>query len=44
MRAIVAGERDRDVLAQLRDGRVTASEAEVARSLEGHWRDAPLHE
>ena len=44
LRAIVAGERDPNVLAQYRDGRVKASEAEVARSLEGNWRAEHLHE
>ena len=44
LRAIVAGERDPNVLAQYRDGRVKASEAEVARSLEGNWRAERLHE
>ena len=44
LRAIVAGERDPNVLAQYRDGRVKASEAEVARSLSGNWRAEHLHE
>ena len=39
LRSIGAGERDPYVLAQHRDRRVKASEAEVARSLEGNWRD-----
>jgi transposase len=36
--AIVAGERDPRTLAKLRDPRVKASEATVAKSLEGNWR------
>ena len=36
--AILAGERDAEKLACLRDPRVKASEAEVAKSLEGNWR------
>jgi transposase len=36
--AILAGERDPWKLARLRDPRVKASEAKVARSLEGNWR------
>jgi len=36
--AIVAGERDPWKLAKFRDPRVKASEAMVARSLEGNWR------
>jgi transposase len=36
--AIVAGERDPHILAKLRDPRVKASEATVAKSLEGNWR------
>ena len=44
LRSIVAGERDPAVLAQHRDGRVQASEADVARSLEGNWREEHLHE
>jgi transposase len=36
--AIVAGERDPRALAKLRDPRVQASEATVAKSLEGNWR------
>ena len=42
LRAIVAGERDPEQLAQLRDGRLRASEATVARSLYGNWRDEHL--
>jgi transposase len=36
--AIVAGERDPRVLAKLRDPRIKASEATVAKSLQGNWR------
>jgi len=36
--AIVAGERDPHKLAELRDPRIKASEARVAKSLEGNWR------
>lgn len=39
LRAIVAGERDRHALARLRDWRVKASEDEVARALEGTYRE-----
>lgn len=42
IRAIVAGERDAGVLAKLRDRRIKADEAEVAASLQGHWRDEHL--
>ena len=42
LRAIVAGERDAAVLARLRDRRVKADEATVARSLRGNWRDEHL--
>jgi transposase len=38
IRAIVAGERDAERLARLRDRRVKASEAEVRRALQGHYR------
>src|SRR5580658_10259709 len=44
IRAILRGERDPRVLAQLRDARVKASEEEVARCLEGHWREEGLFE
>ena len=44
LRSIVGGERDPYVLARHRDGRVQASEAEVALSLEGNWRSEHLHE
>ena len=42
LRAIVAGERDPHKLAKLRDGRLRAKEATVARSLYGNWRDEHL--
>jgi transposase len=38
VRAIVAGERDAQVLAGLRDPRIRADKAQIARSLEGTWR------
>jgi len=38
IRAIVAGERDPQVLAQLRHGRCHASQAEIAKALSGHYR------
>jgi transposase len=44
IRAILNGERDPTVLAKLRDGRIQASQEEVARSLEGNWRDDVLFE
>lgn len=44
LRAILKGERDPRVLAKLRDRRIQASEEEVVRSLEGHWRDDVLFE
>jgi hypothetical protein len=36
--AILAGERDPQTLAKLRDPRIKASEATVAKSLQGNWR------
>jgi len=39
LRAIVGGERDRYALARLRDRRVKATEEEVARALEGTYRE-----
>ncbi len=42
--AILNGERDPCVLADLRDKRVKASREEVARSLEGTWREDLLFE
>lgn len=38
VRAIVAGERDTQKLARLRNRLIRADEAEIARSLEGNWR------
>ena len=42
LRAILAGERDPEVLARLRDRRVKADHATVARSLHGNWREEHL--
>jgi transposase len=42
IRAIVAGERDPQALAKLRNYRVKASEADIAKSLEGTWKDEHL--
>jgi len=42
VRAIVAGERDPHQLAAYRDVRIHASEAEIAASLLGNWRDEHL--
>ncbi len=42
LRAIVAGERDAERLAQLKNERIQASRAEMARSLEGNWREELL--
>jgi transposase len=44
IRAILRGERDPQQLARLRDYRVAASEAEIAHSLEGNWREDVLFE
>ncbi len=44
IRAILKGERDPWVLAKLRDRRIVASEAEIAHSLEGNWREDVLFE
>jgi transposase len=44
IRAILAGERNPVKLAKLRDRRIKATEAEVARSLEGNWREDMLFE
>lgn len=40
VRAILAGERDPNALAELRDPRVRASREEIAKSLEGTWQPA----
>lgn len=42
LRAIVAGERGPQTLAALRDRRLQADEASVARSLHGNWREEHL--
>ncbi len=44
IRAILKGERDPWKLAELRDRRIKATEEEIARSLEGNWRDDMLFE
>ena len=44
LRALVAGVRDPAALAKLRDPRLAASEAELAHSLQGHWREDVLFE
>jgi hypothetical protein len=38
LRAIVAGERDGQVLAAMKNARIRASRDEIARSLQGNWR------
>jgi transposase len=38
VRAIIAGEREAQKLAEFRDPRVKASQEEIAKSLEGNWR------
>ena len=38
LRAILAGERDGQVLAALKNGRIQASVDDIARSLQGNWR------
>ena len=42
IRAILAGERDPEQLAQLRDYRCKHAEATIARALQGNWRDEHL--
>ena len=42
--AIVRGERDPRRLARLRDRRIKADEATIARSLQGHWRKEHIFE
>ena len=42
MGAIVAGERDGQVLAAMKDARIRASHAEIAKSLQGNWRTEHL--
>lgn len=38
LRAIIAGERNGVTLAKMRNGRIVASEDEIAKSLQGNWR------
>ena len=42
--AIVGGQRDPRQLAQLRDPRIKADEATIAKSLQGHWREEHIFE
>ena len=42
--AIVAGERNPRQLARLRDKRIRADEATIAKSLQGHWREEHIFE
>lgn len=42
VRAIIAGERDGAVLAKMKNVRIRASEAEIEKSLRGHWREEHL--
>jgi transposase len=42
IRAILAGERDGAALAKLRHARIRASEAEIAKALQGNWREEHL--
>jgi transposase len=42
LRAIVAGERDGQALAAMKNVRIRASVAEIANSLQGNWRDEHL--
>ena len=42
--AIVSGARDPKRLAQLRDPRIRADEATIAKSLQGHWREERIFE
>ena len=44
MEAIVGGERDPGKLAQLRDPRIKADAATIARSLQGHWQEEHIFE
>src|SRR5664279_1286967 len=44
IRTILNGERDPWKLAKLRDRRIKATEEEIARSLEGNWREDLLFE
>jgi hypothetical protein len=42
IRAILAGERDGQVLAKLRNVRIRAGEEEIAKALQGNWREEHL--
>lgn len=42
LNAILSGERDRNRLASLADPRIQASQEEIAKSLEGNWREELL--
>jgi len=42
LRAIVAGERDGQVLAAMKNARIRASEQDIAKSLQGNWRTEHL--
>ncbi|MCX6279286.1 MAG: IS110 family transposase [Bacteroidetes bacterium] len=42
LKAIIAGERSPNVLADLVDSRVKATRGEIVKSLEGNWNDAQL--
>jgi transposase len=42
IRAILAGERDGQALAKLKNGRIRASEADIAKALQGNWREEHL--
>ena len=42
--AILAGERDPEILTDLRDKRIKASREDVIKSLEGHWTTEHLFE
>jgi len=44
LRAILGGERDGYVLAAMKNGRIHASEEEIAKSLQGNWRAEHLFE
>ncbi len=42
VRGIIAGERDGQVLAKMKNARIRASEEEIAKSLQGNWREEHL--
>jgi len=42
VRGIIAGERDGHVLAKMKNVRIRASEEEIAKSLQGNWREEHL--